>query len=60
MNEVILHDIKNLNKIDLSKKYKIQINQDGTVFDYKHKILFISLMHWGNEIDFYRNYAILF
>lgn len=43
-----LHDIKSCDEQLIRKKYNIIVNDDGTVYDQKQKLLFQSCIEWIN------------
>lgn len=42
----VLRDIKSKDTHDLNKKYKIEVNTDGTVYDTKRHVLYNNLNEW--------------
>ena len=44
----ILKDIKSFNSKQLFVKYRILLNDDGSVFDNVNKKLYTNLMDWAN------------
>lgn len=53
MQSELLRDIKVCEPDELYKKYKICVNQDGTVYDRTKNILFENLLEWSNyRLDF--------
>jgi arginyl-tRNA--protein-N-Asp/Glu arginylyltransferase len=50
----LLKEIKTCEDFELYKKYKIQVNSDGTVYDTKSKKLYNNLIEWINgKLDFF-------
>lgn len=50
----LLKEIKTCEDSELYKKYKIQVNNDGTVYDTKTKTLYNNLIHWvDGKLDFF-------
>lgn len=57
MKKSLLFEIKNYSTHQLATKYKITVNDDGTVYDKKQGESFRSLMEWSqNRLDKYANY----
>ncbi len=44
--KTILKDIKSQDATYLCKKYNIEVNTDGTVYDFSKKVLFNNLNEW--------------
>ena len=54
MKKSLLFEIKNYSSHQLFTKYKITVNDDGTVYDKKNGESFRSLMEWSqNKLDKY-------